>query len=171
MVGRETPGNTLLLPSEGRGQRFESSWVRHSSFVPAPLDPGLSSLSALGSMLTWNALRAVGFGLDRVGPVIFPLFPLRSTRACHRFQRWGRCSHGTRSGLRTRTRRVRNFASFVRRIRPKKKRRAHGPPFPSPVPPSGPATSPRSRRSSSARSGQSAAADRSAAHHSSDPVR
>ena len=33
-------------------------------FVPAPLDPSLSPTLALGSMFTWNALKAAGVELD-----------------------------------------------------------------------------------------------------------
>jgi len=33
--------------------------VRHFSFIPAPLDPSLSLSLAMGSMLAWNAFRAV----------------------------------------------------------------------------------------------------------------
>ncbi len=128
------------LPSEGRGQRFESSWVRHFldltatrfarasdgaawpagaqsrlrtrwvrngaskvrrfSLVPVPLDPSRIPSSVPGSMLTWNALRAAGCGSDPARCAIFPLFPFRSTRAGCRLRCRGRCSHGTRSGLR-----------------------------------------------------------------------
>ncbi len=49
-----------------------------SRLLPLRSNPYPVALPVAGAMLTWNALRAVGFGLDRVGPVIFPLFPLRS---------------------------------------------------------------------------------------------